>query len=196
MANRALIDCFQMKLHLQGPGGTNFDFAPGTVSVDLVLSPSGHLMLPCCEFQQLMHKKADSRVGGVKLDVADELALQTQDLSASNIQAQDRWEKHGWGKAAIWRRRHGVPRRNLFAPAEHPENADAPDTDYISSYRKTTAIFHDGSTEIIEDNWHDSEQTHRQLGAPWTGVTEFWPVGQAFHDHKLANGGYVQHDRI
>ena len=205
MQSRALIDLFKMKLHLQGPGGSNIDLSSGTVSVDLVLSPSGHLMVPCCEFQQLAQLQDDNRMGGVHLDTATDLALASQDMAAHNVQASDRWEKHGHlahPRATVWRRRHMCPRRSLFTPSEgdiedhyhQVEHTNAPAVDDISCYRKTTAIFFDGSTEIIEDNWHDADCRHRNLGRPWTGVTEFHPVGVL--PSMQASGGYIQYDRI
>jgi hypothetical protein len=50
--NRAILDFNTMELHFCGPG--DYDLAkaipPGTDTFQLEVAPSGHLVLPCCEF--------------------------------------------------------------------------------------------------------------------------------------------------
>jgi hypothetical protein len=50
--NRAILDCNTMQLHFCGPGDYDLPstLPPGTDSFQLELAPSGHLVLPCCEY--------------------------------------------------------------------------------------------------------------------------------------------------
>ena len=51
--NRAVLDFSSMKLHFCGPGDIKIDpgLPPGTESFQLEQAPSGHLVLPCCEYK-------------------------------------------------------------------------------------------------------------------------------------------------
>ena len=52
--NRAVLDVSTLCLHFCGPGDIEVDKAlpPGSESFQLEVAPSGHIVLPCCEFQQ------------------------------------------------------------------------------------------------------------------------------------------------
>ena len=51
--NRAVLDFDNMTLHFCGPGDSNMQASlpPGTDGFQSELAPSGHLVLPCCEYQ-------------------------------------------------------------------------------------------------------------------------------------------------
>ena len=51
--NRAVLDFNTLRLHFCGPGECELERAlpPGTDSFQLELAPSGHIVLPCCEYQ-------------------------------------------------------------------------------------------------------------------------------------------------
>ena len=51
--NRAVLDFSTLKLYFSGPGDTNLPagLPPGTDCFQCELAPSGHLVLPCCEYQ-------------------------------------------------------------------------------------------------------------------------------------------------
>ena len=50
--NRAIIDFTTLKLHFLGPGDITVEKAlpPGSESFQMEIAPSGHIVLPCCEF--------------------------------------------------------------------------------------------------------------------------------------------------
>ena len=60
--NRAILDFSTLKLHFCGPGDIKTDEAlpPGTESFQLEHAPSGHLVLPCCEFSVPQSTRDDS----------------------------------------------------------------------------------------------------------------------------------------
>ena len=47
---RAIMDFTMMRLFFTGPGETDINPCPGTDEFDMLQAPSGHLMLPCCEY--------------------------------------------------------------------------------------------------------------------------------------------------
>ena len=51
--NRAILDFTTLQLHFCGPGDVYVDrhLPPGSESFQLELSPSGHIVLPCCEYE-------------------------------------------------------------------------------------------------------------------------------------------------
>ena len=49
---RAVLDLVNMQLHLLGPGDWRQDLPPGTETYQLEQAPSGHLALPCSDFNQ------------------------------------------------------------------------------------------------------------------------------------------------
>ena len=51
--NRAILDCNTRMLHFCGPGDYDLTklLPPGTDSLQLEIAPSGHLVLPCCDYE-------------------------------------------------------------------------------------------------------------------------------------------------
>ena len=56
---RAILDLPNMQLHLLGPGDAELRLPPGSESYQLHHAPSGHLMLPCCEYKRRIHADAE-----------------------------------------------------------------------------------------------------------------------------------------
>ena len=52
IAQGAILDCRKMQLHFTGPGDNKIELCPGSETFDLVQAPSGHLMLPCCNYDK------------------------------------------------------------------------------------------------------------------------------------------------
>ena len=52
MAEKAVIDFSNLKIYFCGPGGVEIKPGSGATEYQGVLSPSGHLMLPCAEFDE------------------------------------------------------------------------------------------------------------------------------------------------
>ncbi len=48
----AILDMGNRKLHFPGPGGVHIHLSPGSISLDLEKSPSGHLILPTNNFPE------------------------------------------------------------------------------------------------------------------------------------------------
>jgi len=50
--NRAILDCNTLQLHFCGPGDYHLEkiLPPGTETYQMEIAPSGHLVLPCCEY--------------------------------------------------------------------------------------------------------------------------------------------------
>ena len=53
VSNRAILDFNTLKLYFQGPGDRDIEqhLPAGTDAFQLEVAPSGHLVLPCCEYQ-------------------------------------------------------------------------------------------------------------------------------------------------
>ena len=51
--NRAVLDMVNLQLHFCGPSDINLTMPPGTKSFQLEISPSGHLVLPCTNFENI-----------------------------------------------------------------------------------------------------------------------------------------------
>ena len=49
---RGVLDCYNGKLYLMGPGGYRIAPSPGSKQYKLEESHAGHLMLPCSRFSQ------------------------------------------------------------------------------------------------------------------------------------------------
>ena len=51
--NRAILDFSSMKLYFCGPGDVKIEqgMPPGTETLQLETAPSGHMVLPCCEYK-------------------------------------------------------------------------------------------------------------------------------------------------
>ena len=56
--HRVVLDLQKLKMYFVGPGDYDLDKAlsPGTVSFELEVAPSGHLLLPCSNFANLSEK--------------------------------------------------------------------------------------------------------------------------------------------
>ena len=72
---RALLDMHTLKLHFCGPNGANIELSPGSQTFNLEVSPSGHLVVPCCEFQK---QAKISETGGFTLQPQQQLTLTAQ----------------------------------------------------------------------------------------------------------------------
>ena len=53
--NRAILDMVNLKLHFCGDADIDLTLPPGTKSFQLEISPSGHLVLPCTDFQNVQN---------------------------------------------------------------------------------------------------------------------------------------------
>ena len=51
LERRAILDFGRMQCVFTGPGETQIDYSPGSDIFKMIQAPSGHLMLPCCEYQ-------------------------------------------------------------------------------------------------------------------------------------------------
>ena len=53
--HRVILDLQKLKMYFVGPGDYDLDksLSPGTVSFELEMAPSGHLLLPCSNFGNL-----------------------------------------------------------------------------------------------------------------------------------------------
>ena len=77
--NRALLDFDTMQLHFRGPGESQMNLPPGSESYQLEEAPSGHLMLPCCEYRgQPTVNSSSSLLRG------EDMSLMTQSPSTSS----------------------------------------------------------------------------------------------------------------
>ena len=76
--NRGILDFATLRLHFVGPAGIEVEkhFPPGSESLQTELAPSGHMVLPCCEFQR----------GSIDSDHS--LTLLTQGNSTSSSEGQ------------------------------------------------------------------------------------------------------------
>ena len=77
---RALLDMHTMQLHFCGPNGAQIELSPGSQTFRLELSPSGHLVVPCCEFKKAS-QKADN--GSFVLQPQEQLSLAAQPVEAT-----------------------------------------------------------------------------------------------------------------
>ena len=53
--NGAVLDMVTLQLILCGPSDINLTPPPGTKAFQLDISPSGHLVLPCANFENIQH---------------------------------------------------------------------------------------------------------------------------------------------
>jgi hypothetical protein len=61
IANRCILDFNTMQLHMCGPGGAQLNLSPGSRSFPTEQAPSGHLVLPCCDFAAAAKASKDAR---------------------------------------------------------------------------------------------------------------------------------------
>ena len=79
--SRGIIDTNTLTLYLAGPGDYNLidQLPPGTEAIQCELAPSGHLVIPCCNYKALDQQE---RYGGLKIET--EVALPVSTASASS----------------------------------------------------------------------------------------------------------------
>lgn len=73
---RAIMDFTKMQISFSGPGETRIEFSPGTDTFQMYQAPSGHLMLPCCEYQSTRNNASSSSSSSSSRP--SELVLHTQ----------------------------------------------------------------------------------------------------------------------
>ena len=73
---RAIMDFTTMQLTFTGPGESRIDFSPGSDTFQMHQAPSGHLMLPCCEYGRASQALQAS-------GTSEELALHSSGASSS-----------------------------------------------------------------------------------------------------------------
>ena len=78
--NKAIVDFNTMKMYFPGPGQRNLEsaMAPGTKEFQCELAPSGHMVMPCSEFQ------------GRQAEVNNTLTLLRQDESGTEAEGDGR----------------------------------------------------------------------------------------------------------
>ncbi len=78
-AKRALIDVFNRKLYLIGPGDYELKLPPGSTALSLETAESGHLMLPITEWHRqsskLQRQRAEPGTETFNAAVADEATV-------------------------------------------------------------------------------------------------------------------------
>ena len=78
---RAIMDFTTMQISFTGPGESRIDYSPGTDTFKMLQAPSGHLMLPCCEYQ------SQSRHGSEKVPSQSDLSLLSREPDSSEATA-------------------------------------------------------------------------------------------------------------
>ena len=81
---RAIIDLPNMQISFTGQGETKINYSPGTDTFKMYHAPSGHLMLPCCEYSAKQRQ-----------DLMDHLALLT-DTEITPGASSSASEPHFW----------------------------------------------------------------------------------------------------
>ena len=78
--NRGILDLNTLKVHFVGPGEYDLEnvLPPGTDTYQGELSPSGHFVLPCCEYRGFENPVQEDEMS---------LTLVRDDASASTISA-------------------------------------------------------------------------------------------------------------
>ena len=64
---RGIIDTYTLRFYMPGPGDYNLEAAlpPGTDCIQCELSPSGHMIMPCCDWETLERQESQ---GGLQVD--------------------------------------------------------------------------------------------------------------------------------
>ena len=62
--NKAIIDFSTMKMYFTGPGNydLNKSLPPGTDCFQCELAPSGHMVIPCCEYDNQSTQRGESEL--------------------------------------------------------------------------------------------------------------------------------------
>jgi hypothetical protein len=75
-ANRGILDMHNNIYYMCGPGGANIELSPGSRAFKLLEAPSGHLVLPCSEFDGA--RGSNQNMGSLSLNPpTDEITLIT-----------------------------------------------------------------------------------------------------------------------
>jgi hypothetical protein len=76
MERRAIMDFTTMQISFTGPGEPKIDYSPGTDIFKMFQAPSGHLMIPCCEYQASNSRSSSS---------TDQLTLHASATETSDV---------------------------------------------------------------------------------------------------------------
>ena len=58
---KGIVDTGNNKLYFPGPGGAQIQLSPGSETYELVERPTGHLLLPCCQYGLLKQNQKSER---------------------------------------------------------------------------------------------------------------------------------------
>jgi hypothetical protein len=93
---RAILDMTTMRLHFTGPGETTVNLSPGSRTFQCHQSPSGHMMLPCCNYEVAAPARArhdNSSQLSLAVDTAEPQANPQEKSEASSPRPTGRGEK-------------------------------------------------------------------------------------------------------
>ena len=78
--NRAILDCNTLQLHFCGPDDYHLEkiLPPGTETHQMELAPSGHLVLPCCEYSTKRASSSSAPPSSPSILVTDRLEINRQ----------------------------------------------------------------------------------------------------------------------
>jgi len=97
--SRAILDLGTMNIHFAGPGGAEIALSPGSETFQCEISPSGHLIIPCCEYEA--EKKAAQDNGSFTLHRDAPLNLLSTEEGASSS-SQDNI-RASWSSSSVAR---------------------------------------------------------------------------------------------
>ena len=87
---RSILDFSQgienLTITFTGPGKTNIEFSPGSDTFKLYQAPSGHLMLPCCEYERAADVREES---GLTLVTSSSASSSSVHPALAELHAQD-----------------------------------------------------------------------------------------------------------
>ena len=81
MAGRTILDMRSNQLHFLGPGEAELMLPPGSETFQCVMSPSGHLMIPCSRF--LSSSRSGPSQGSLTIDANESLHLHSSSSSSA-----------------------------------------------------------------------------------------------------------------
>ena len=91
---KAIIDFSKLTISFCGPGDTKVEYPPGTDTFKLFQAPSGHLMLPCCEYEKDKIKAKDSFSVSLHSAIASaEAEPADDDPPERNVRPRAYWEQ-------------------------------------------------------------------------------------------------------
>ena len=79
---RAIMDFTTLQLSFTGPGETRITFSPGTDTFQMFQAPSGHLMLPCCDYDSV-------REAAKGIDPSDNISLHSETAGPAEVRARE-----------------------------------------------------------------------------------------------------------